>query len=81
MERSYQWRKSPCKVVDTWICSDSSTLCASVLTMFSCFFAAVDRCERRKRRNAPPLIQHEEEDSSNPSGDGGFKTTFGRGTK
>lgn len=28
MERSYQWRKSPCKVVDTWICSDSRTLCA-----------------------------------------------------
>ena len=37
MERSHQWRKSPFKVVDTWICSDSSTLCASVLTMFSCF--------------------------------------------
>lgn len=36
-QQNFNEEKSPFKVVDTWICSDSSTLCASVLTMFSCF--------------------------------------------
>lgn len=45
------------------------------------FFDSVDRRENRKRRNAAPGPQHEEEDISGSVRNGRFKTTAGGGAK